>query len=122
MLLIFVTDTHHLMLRALVDSYQVFRPGAALPIGDFAEATTRVVAESFLLAVKISAPFIVMGLVGFVALGFLQRLMPQVQVFFVATPLQIAFGLLGLALTTAAVMTVFLDGFESVLGLFIVRR
>jgi flagellar biosynthetic protein FliR len=122
MLLIFVTDTHHVMLRALVDSYEVFRPGAALPIGDFAEATTRVVAESFLLAVKISAPFIVMGLVGFVALGFLQRLMPQVQIFFVATPLQIAFGLLGLALTTAAVMAVFLDGFESVLGLFIIRR
>lgn len=35
LLMIFVTDTHHLMLMALLDGYSLFQPGAALPLGDF---------------------------------------------------------------------------------------
>jgi flagellar biosynthesis protein FliR len=35
MVLLFETDLHHLMLRALVDSYSLFVPGALPPIGDF---------------------------------------------------------------------------------------
>ncbi len=36
LLLIFVTDTHHLMLMALLDGYTVFPPGGPLPLDDFA--------------------------------------------------------------------------------------
>jgi len=38
-LLIFVTDLHHLLLRAMVDSYSVFTPGTLPPLGDFSAAS-----------------------------------------------------------------------------------
>lgn len=113
LVLIFVTDSHHTMLRGLAHSYVVFQPGALPPIADLTEAMTRLFAESFKLAVQISAPFLVFGLVFFLALGLLNRLMPQVQVFFVAMPAQIALGLLVLALTITAAMTGFLGRFEA---------
>ena len=68
-LLIFLTDLHHLLLRAVVDSYDVFTPGVLPPLGDLSEVMVRGAANAFQLGVEMAAPFIVLGTVFFVALG-----------------------------------------------------
>ena len=47
LLLVIVTDTHHLMLRALVDSYGLFEPGKVMVGGDAVHLIARKVADSF---------------------------------------------------------------------------
>jgi flagellar biosynthetic protein FliR len=116
LVVIFLTDTHHLMLRGLISSYGTFPPGAFPAVGDFSEAMTRLVSTSFSLAVSLAAPFIVLGTIFFVALGLLSKLMPQLQVFFVVLPVQVAGGLLLFAFTLYAVMSWFLNGFTEGLG------
>jgi flagellar biosynthetic protein FliR len=119
---IFAADMHHMMLGALVDSYGLFVPGAPLPVGDFSAAAVRVIGTSFALAMQIAAPFIVAGMLFYLALGLLARLMPQVQVFFIAMPVQIALGFLVLALTLSAGMMWFLGAFQDTFqGLLVVR-
>jgi flagellar biosynthetic protein FliR len=49
----------------------------------------------------------------YIGLGLLARLMPQVQVFFIAVPIQIAFGFIVLALTLSAGMMWFLGAFQN---------
>jgi flagellar biosynthesis protein FliR len=110
-LLIFITDTHHLLLRGMVASYGLFPPGTFPGFADLSAAATQLVAASFRLAIELSAPFIVLGTVFFVALGFLARLMPQLQIFFVILPVQVAGGLVVFAFTLYAVMEWFLDDF-----------
>lgn len=112
-LLIFVTDAHHLMLSGLVESYSVFRPGTLPPVGDLSEAMARLMGESFLLAMQIAAPFLVVGLLFTLGVGLLNRLMPQVQMFFVAMPMQILLGGVILMLTISAIMLWFLDRFDA---------
>jgi flagellar biosynthetic protein FliR len=111
--MIFVTDLHHLMLIALADSYSVFVPGVAPPLGEMSRTAAEFVARSFLLGVQIAAPFIVVGLVFYIGLGLLARLMPQVQVFFIAIPLQIMLGFSVMAMTMSAGLYWFLTNFES---------
>ena len=111
--LIFATDLHHLMLIAIVDSYSLFVPGASLPIGDFSETAARVLAQSFAVAMQISAPFMVMGMLFYIGLGLLARLMPQVQVFFIAIPIQLVLGFLVMAGTLSAGMMWFLGSFQN---------
>ena len=111
--MIFVTDLHHLMLIALADSYTVFAPGVAPPLGEMSRTAAEFVARSFLLGVQIAAPFIVVGLVFYIGLGLLARLMPQVQVFFIAIPLQIMLGFSVMAMTMSAGLYWFLTNFES---------
>src|SRR4051812_32924032 len=89
LVLLFETDMHHLMLRALIDTYTLFTPGNLPPIGDFTEVISRTVTRSFALGMQLSAPFIVILTLMYVALGLMSRLMPQLQIFFVALPLQI---------------------------------
>ena len=68
-LLIFVTDLHHMMLIALADSYSVFVTGAPLPLGELSQTAARFVAQSFALGLQIAAPFIVVGMVFYIGLG-----------------------------------------------------
>ena len=105
--LFLMTDTHHLLLRALVDSYGLFQPGAALPMGDFSQTLIRVTGESFSIAMRLAAPLVVFALVFNVALGLLNKLVPQMQVFFVGTPLQLLIGLSVLMIALAPMMMIF---------------
>lgn len=119
LVVIFVTDVHHLMLRALVESYALFPPGAPIPIGDFADALTRLISSSFSLGIRIAAPFVVFGVIFFLGLGILARLMPQMQVFFVSQPAQILLGLLIFAGTLVAAVSVFLGSFQDAMAIFL---
>ena len=60
-----------------------------------------------------SAPFIVFGLVFNLGMGILSRLMPQLQVFFLAMPASIGVGLVLLALLLTMMMGWYLMHFEN---------
>jgi flagellar biosynthesis protein FliR len=113
--LLFATDSHHLVIAALSDSYAVFSPGDMLPSGDVAALATRAFAAAFKIGMQLAAPFLVFGLVFNVGLGVLGRLMPQMQVYFVGVPLSILAGFLIFGLVLAAMMGTFLDYFVGVM-------
>jgi flagellar biosynthesis protein FliR len=112
LVLIFATGLHMMMIRALADSYVLFTPGQLPPVGDFAALAVRYVSSSFRIGIQIAAPFIVYGLVFYIGLGILARLLPQIQIFFIAIPLQIFLALLIFGLVLAPTMIWFLDHFE----------
>ncbi len=93
LLTIMTLDLHHMLLLAVVNSYDLFVPGQVPPIADFSEMVARTMSETFALSFQIAAPFVIVGLIFYLGLGLLGRLMPQMQVFFVAMPLQIMVGL-----------------------------
>ncbi|HVO04537.1 MAG TPA: flagellar biosynthetic protein FliR [Candidatus Cybelea sp.] len=112
LVLIFVTGLDHVTLQGLVGTYAMMPPGQPLMLGDIANFDSRAVADSFTLAVQMSAPFLVYGLVFTAALGILARLMPTLQVFFVAMPAQLLIGLGLLAVTLSSMMLWFLDTYQ----------
>jgi flagellar biosynthesis protein FliR len=102
--LMFVTELHHVFIRAIIDSYELFRPGIPPDMGDVVQLMARHVAESFRVGVQISAPFILVGFAYNVGLGILTRLAPQVPVFFVAMPLQLVVSIIVLMIAISGSM------------------
>jgi flagellar biosynthetic protein FliR len=117
--LIFATDLHHLLIAAMRDSYVLFKPGDIFPVGDFLQMAVKDVSGAFVLGVQLSAPFVVFGLVFYIGLGLLSKLMPQIQIFFIAMPANIGLGFALLFLILGAMMTWFLNGFEQTISVFI---
>lgn len=112
LVLIFASGLHMMTIRALADSYILFTPGALPPVGDFAQLAIGYVSSSFRVGIQIAAPFVVYGLVFYIGLGILARLLPQLQVFFIAIPLQIFLALIIFGLVLSPLMIWFLDHFE----------
>ena len=116
--LIFATDLHHVALMAIRDSYMIFSPKDPLMFGDAAQMAVQSAASAFVIGVQMSAPFIVLGLVFYLGAGLLARMMPQLQVFFVAMPATIWVGLILVALLLAMMMGWYLTHFENELAQF----
>jgi len=118
--LIFAADLHHLVIAAMYDSYRLFLPGGIPSAGDAASLITKTLAGSFKIAIQISAPFLVFGIIFNAGLAVLSKLMPQMQVFFIALPATIMLGLLLFAAVIAAMMGVWLgylqDGLQMLVG------
>lgn len=119
MTLIFVSNTHHLMLHALADSYSIYSPGQPLPLDDLAQTLTRTLSASALMGVRLSAPLMVFTITMNVGLGLLNRLVPNMQVFFVAQPLQILGGLTVLMICLPAILMLFMSHLDDGIGSFL---
>ena len=117
--LVFAFNLHHLMIMAMRDSFELFRPGLMLPLGDVTQLVVDTVAQSFRVAMQLSAPFMVFGLVFYIGLGVLSKLMPQVQVFFVAMPANIGLGLALLFLLIGTMGLWFAEYFADATAVFI---
>ena len=117
--LIFATGLDHMTLKGLVGTYGIFPPGIVPPLGDVANHASRIVADSFAVAIEMATPFLVYGIVFSVALGLLARLMPTLQVFFIAMPAQILAGLALMAVSVTAMMLFFLGSYEERMSVFL---
>lgn len=120
-LVVFLTDTHHLLLRGMVDSYALFLPGEPPAFDDLADLAARVASAGFRLGLELAAPLLVLGTIFYISMGLVSRLMPQLQVFFVIVPVQILGGVLVFALTLGAVTQGFLDRFVEGFGQIFLR-
>jgi flagellar biosynthetic protein FliR len=85
------------------------------PVGMASALGLQAVSKGFSVAVQMSAPFIVFGLLFNLGLGVLARLMPQFQVFFLGAPASILIGMAILAAIVSVMMTVFLGELGSFL-------
>ena len=119
--LIFVTNLHYLIIAAMYDSYEMFPVNQLLPVEDVANYATQILTNSFTIALKMASPFIVYGLIFYFGLGILSRLMPQLQVFFIAMPANILMGIVILMILLSTLMTWYMGHIEMVLGMFIMR-
>ena len=112
-LLVFLsTDAHHLLLRGLAHSFHV------VPLlgwnfgGSSVEAMVRLSGELWQIALRIGAPLLAAQFLAKVVLVILARAAPQMNVFMVGFPLQIASGLLMLAF----MLPVAISGMEDLFG------
>jgi flagellar biosynthetic protein FliR len=118
-LMIFLTNLHHLAIGAIAGSYRMIPPGAALPTADMAQLTINLVSGAFALGFQLAAPFLVFGFAIYAGLGVLARLMPQLQIFFVAVPINIACGFLIFMAMLGAMMTIFLNYYATQMAVFL---
>ncbi|MDE2465559.1 MAG: flagellar type III secretion system protein FliR [Alphaproteobacteria bacterium] len=116
--LIFATNLHHLAISAIIGSYHIMPPGASLPAADMARLAIRLVTGSFALGLQLAAPFIVFGFAVNVGFGFLAKMMPQLQVFFIAMPLNLLAGFFLMILLLGTMMTAFLSFFGTQMAHF----
>lgn len=119
MLLLFATDMHRLLFFGLVGSYDLFPVGDVPDAGSMAEMMARTVSAAFTTGLRIAGPFIVVGLLLYIGMGVLTRLMPQVQVFMLTMPVQILLAFVTLSIAFSSIMLFWLSQFEQGMTFFL---
>jgi flagellar biosynthetic protein FliR len=99
MLIFLMSNGHHLVIRALYQSYTLVPLGQATFNATLMNNGLRVFGDIFIIALKISAPIIAAIFIADIALGIISKTVPQLNIFIVGMPLKIAMGLIILAIT-----------------------
>jgi flagellar biosynthetic protein FliR len=109
--LLFLTDQHWEILRAVIGSYSAL-PLSQTLAADFSLAkVVDALTSAFVIALQISSPFIVYALIVNLMAGLANRLVPQIPVYFIATPFILAGGFLILYLMVGESLRLFMLGF-----------
>jgi flagellar biosynthetic protein FliR len=115
-ILIFISlDLHHYLLRGFLESYKAFPPG-----GDFLISTESLLKQVvsnisilFSLAIQVTLPFLIGGIIFQFILGLFNRVMPQIQIFFISLPLQLILGAALISATISGVYLIYLSAIKS---------
>lgn len=105
--LILSMDGHLLMLDAIASSVHLIPVGAEIHTQEGLAALVGMGSDLFSIGVRIAAPVCAAVLMSNLAMGILARTAPQLQVFMLAYPLQIAVGMFTLAMALPLIATTF---------------
>jgi flagellar biosynthetic protein FliR len=105
-------DLHHLVIKSGVASYHIFPLCAAPMVADFSASFSLLMSKIFICSVQLAMPFLIVGIVMQLAFGFLNRLMPQMHIFFVTMPAQIGIGLMVFMVVASAIILRFAQSFD----------
>jgi len=111
--MIFVMDLHWEIIHGLVASYQAIPVakgfGSQFGLIQIADGLSK----SFMLALRVSSPFIAFAITVNLAVGLTNKLTPQIQVYFISIPFVVMGGLFLLYFTFRQFLELFMFGFQS---------
>ncbi|WP_295806225.1 flagellar biosynthetic protein FliR [uncultured Nitratireductor sp.] len=111
LMLLFVLDFHHLIIRALVVSYELapidslFDPQSALT------DITDTLSDAFFVMLRLGSPFLAYAILVNLAIGFINKLTPQIPIYFISLPFVIAGGIILLYFAIPSLLGLFAEGF-----------
>lgn len=92
-LIFLAMDAHHDLIAVFVKSYE-WLPAGSLNAGTLVALSVSFTSKIFVIALKLSAPIVIIMLVVNVILGFIYKAVPQMNIFFVGQPVYIFIGFL----------------------------
>lgn len=114
LMMLFILDFHHYVFHALIDSYSIVPFGGHLEVRATLISITDTLEATTMIMLRLASPFILYAIMFQVSIGFINKMAPQVPVYFISTPYLLMGGLFMLYLSIAEIVTQFSDAFLSV--------
>ncbi|MAY62534.1 MAG: flagellar biosynthetic protein FliR [Rhizobiales bacterium] len=113
LLILFLTDFHHMVIRALVGSYDFMPMGGGFGPRMALVTLTDTLASTFMVMLRLSSPFLIYGLVFNLAIGFVNKLAPQIPVYFISIPFILFGGMMLFYFGVVEFFSLFTDAFTT---------
>jgi len=111
--ILFAGDFHWEILRGIVGSYKAIPMRTDFDAAYGLRHLSTVLGQSFFVAVRVASPFFLYSVIANFTLALINRVTPQISVFFVAPPFVAAGGLLVLYFVAKGEISQFLAAFAS---------
>ncbi|WP_026613196.1 flagellar biosynthetic protein FliR [Ensifer aridi] len=115
LLILFMLDFHHVIFEAIAQSYRVMPIGVGFDAHGMLITLTDSLGQTFMIMLRLASPFLIYGLLFNVAIGMVNKLAPQIPIYFISQPYLIMGGMFLLYLGIAAMLRLFADGFGPVM-------
>jgi flagellar biosynthesis protein FliR len=111
LMILFTLDFHHAVIHALVDTYQVMPLEALFDPRIALMNLVDTLSDAFFVMVRLGSPFIAYAILVNLAIGLVNKLTPQIPIYFVALPFVIAGALVMMYFAISPMLSLMADGF-----------
>ncbi|GKX65502.1 fused FliR family export protein/FlhB family type III secretion system protein [Inconstantimicrobium mannanitabidum] len=111
-ILFFVTDTHHLVIKELVKSYTVVKMGQTMIFQQSIMMVFNAFVQYFIIGIKIALPIVFIILMTDVVLGLISRTVPQIQVMILGMPIKILVGIVSFLISLPIMVKLIVSAFN----------
>jgi len=110
--LLLVMNGHQLVIRGVLDSFEALPPMTLTLRPEVLHILRGLLAGSYVLALKVAIPAVLILFLVTLMMGFLGRTVPQINILVVGFPLRVGVGLVALLVSFGAALVVFSDGYR----------
>ncbi|CAN7213520.1 flagellar biosynthetic protein FliR [Rhizobium sp. LjRoot30] len=114
LMVLFALDFHHIVFRAVIDSYSSMPPGTLFSSQKSLITLTDTLDQTMHIMLRLASPFVLYGLMFNLSIGLINKLAPQIPIYFISTPYLLMGGLFMLYLSVAALLRLFANAFPGV--------
>ena len=114
MVMFFVVDGHHMLIRAIIDSFNTVSIGKFILTQESAMMVVKVFIEFFTLGLKIAIPIIFIIIITDLSMGLVSRTVPQLNVMILGMPIKILVGLSCFTLVLPVVIKLIVNSFYTI--------
>ncbi|MCY0093538.1 flagellar biosynthetic protein FliR [Hoeflea ulvae] len=112
LMVLFLGDFHHLVITSLVRSYSFMPMDSGFEARMALMTLTDTLNGAFMLVLRLASPFLVYGLIFNLSIGMVNKLAPQIPVYFISIPFILFGGLVLFFFGSTTFFSLFLAGFE----------
>jgi len=114
MVMFFVVDGHHMLIRAIIDSFTVVEIGKFILSQGTAMMMVKIFIEFFTLGLKIAIPIILIIIITDLSMGLVSRTVPSLNIMILGMPIKILVGLTCFSLVLPAAMNLIVNSFYTI--------
>jgi len=114
LVMFFVVDGHHMLIRAIIDSFNEVEIGKFILTQQTAMMMVKIFIEFFTLGLKIAIPIILIIIITDLSIGLVSRTVPQLNVMILGMPIKILIGLSCFALVLPAALNLIVNSFYTI--------
>lgn len=114
LIIFFVVDAHHILLKTLIDSFNVVHLGKFILSGKSAMHVIEVFIKYFELGLRIAIPIVLIIILTDLTLGLVAKTVPQLNVMILGLPIKILLGLSVISLSLPMIYNIFASAFDNI--------
>jgi len=109
MMIFFIVDGHHLLIKSLIESFNLLSLGRSIIFGETLMALIGIIVEYFIIGLKIAIPIVLIIILTDLCMGLISRAVPQINVMILGMPVKMLVGMIAISLSLPLIVKIIIS-------------
>ena len=118
LVIFFIIDGHHMLIKSLIESFALLPIGKGLFNVDTMMTMIEIIANYFVIGLKIALPIVLIIILADVSMGLISRAVPQINVMILGMPVKMLLGIIAISVSLPIIIKLFVNNISYLPDIF----
>lgn len=118
LIIFFIVDGHHMLIKSLMESFVTMPMGNGLLHSETMSTLIEIIANYFAIGLKIAIPIVLIMIMTDIAMGLVSRAVPQINVMILGMPVKMLVGILAISISLPIIIKLFISSISYLPDIF----